>query len=43
MLDVLRQDGVVCIELSSDDLVDLKILDGLLSKLLLQAGITPNC
>lgn len=43
MLDALRQDGVVCIELSGDNLVDLKILDGLLSKLLLQAGIVPNC
>lgn len=42
MLEALRLDDVVYIELSSNDLVDLKTLDELLSKSLLQAGIVPN-
>lgn len=43
MMEALRRDGVVCIELSYNDLVDLKTFDSELSKLLLQAGIVANC
>lgn len=41
-LEVLRQDGSVCVEISDMQAVDIKALDELMSRLLLQAGIVSS-
>lgn len=41
-LEILRQDGAVCIEISDMQTTDIKVLDELMSRLLLQAGIVSS-